>query len=115
MKTTVNVYDFRDAFYRMGRGDQFSYEGLRVLFDYLEEIELGGTEEMELDVIGLCCDFAESTARDIADDYSIDLSESEGLDDDEIEGAIKSIVIEYLEDEGVFVGDTLDSIIYRQF
>jgi len=30
MKTTVNVHTFREAFKRMGRGDQFTYEGLEV-------------------------------------------------------------------------------------
>jgi hypothetical protein len=99
----------------MGRGEQFSYNGLEVLFDYLEELE-HCEDEYELDVIGLCCDFAEDTARGIAEAYSIDLSESEGLDDDDaIEFAIKSIVIEYLEEQGALVGDTLQSIIYRQF
>jgi hypothetical protein len=114
MYIKIDLYEFRNAFHRMGRGEQFSYQGLEVLFDYLEELE-HCEEPYELDVIALCCDFAESTARDIAEAYSIDLSESEGLDDDEVEGAIKSIVIEYLEDEGAFVGDTLEFIIYRQF
>ena len=31
-----NVYQFREAFRLAGRSDQFSYEGLEVLFDYLE-------------------------------------------------------------------------------
>ena len=115
MKTTVNIYTFREAFNRMGRGGQFSYQGLEVLFNYLESLEEDGNGEYELDVIGFCCDFAEDTARGIAEAYSIDLSEAEGLDDDAIEGAVRSIVIEYLEDEGAFVGDTLQSIIYRQF
>jgi hypothetical protein len=114
MKTTVNVHTFREAFNRMGRGDQFSYQGLEVLFDYLTELE-HCEEEYELDVIGLCCDFAEADAQTIADDYRIDLSELEGLDEDEKEGALKSIVIEYLEDEGVLVGDTIQTIVYRQF
>jgi hypothetical protein len=39
MKQTVNIYTFREAFNRMGRGSQFSYEGLSLLFDYLEECE----------------------------------------------------------------------------
>ncbi len=42
MKTTVSIYDFRQAFHDMGRGEQFSYDGLRVLFEALEEWEDGG-------------------------------------------------------------------------
>jgi hypothetical protein len=59
MKQTVNSSDFHDAFERMGRGDQFSYEALDALFDYLEQYEEETGEEMELDVIALCCDFTE--------------------------------------------------------
>jgi hypothetical protein len=39
MKTTISIYDFRDAFHQCGRGEQFSYDGLRVLFEALEEYE----------------------------------------------------------------------------
>ena len=55
MKQTINQYDFRDAFEKMGRKDQFSYDGLGALFNYLEEIN----GNMELDVIALCCEFTE--------------------------------------------------------
>ena len=36
MKQTINQYDFADAFKKMNRADNFSYEGLKVLFNYLE-------------------------------------------------------------------------------
>ena len=47
MKTSVNLSDFRDAFHRTGRGNQFSYEALGVLFDYFEECENDAGEELE--------------------------------------------------------------------
>ncbi len=59
MKQTVNKYDFSDAFIKMGRENNFSYEGRQALFDYLEQYEQETGEEMELDVIALCCDFTE--------------------------------------------------------
>lgn len=58
MKQTVTKYDFIDAFKRV-RPDNFSYAGLEALFDYLEEYEYSTGEEMELDVIAICCDFTE--------------------------------------------------------
>ena len=61
MKQTINSYDFIEAFRVHGRQNQFSYDGLHSLFEYLEEIEDGMGEEMELDVIALCCDFSEFT------------------------------------------------------
>lgn len=109
MKTTVSLYDFREAFRTMGRAEQFSYEGLEVLFDYLEQYEGDTGEELELDVIALCCDYYEDTVEAIADNYSIDLTEC----DDEDEQA--ETVREYLEDNGAFVGAVTGGFVYRAF
>ena len=38
MKTTVSQNDFLDAFKKL-RPDNFSYEGLMALYDYLENFE----------------------------------------------------------------------------
>jgi hypothetical protein len=48
---TVNIYEFREAFRRMDRQDQFSYEGLEVLFDYLDNLSDDIGEPFEPDVI----------------------------------------------------------------
>ena len=40
MKQTITLHTFRDAFYKMGRKDNFSWEGLKILFDYIEEVEM---------------------------------------------------------------------------
>ena len=58
MKTTVDLYDFHEAF-RRGRDTQFSDDGLDALFYYLEDVEHSTGEEIELDVIALCCDYNE--------------------------------------------------------
>ena len=58
MKQTISFYDFERAFDSM-RPDNFSYDGLRALFDYLEEYEDSTGEELELDVIAICCEFTE--------------------------------------------------------
>ena len=58
MKQTINEYQFKDAF-QSSRPNNFSYEGLTALYDYLEDLEEDTGEEIELDVIGLCCDFTE--------------------------------------------------------
>ena len=58
MKQSVNFYDFVKAFAEM-RPSHFTYEGLKALFDYLENFEAETGEEIELDVIALCCDFAQ--------------------------------------------------------
>lgn len=74
MKQTIdNASQFRDAFHRAGRGDQFSYEALGLLFDYFEELD----PEMELDVIAICCEYAESTPEEIVESYGIEYDEDE--------------------------------------
>ena len=56
---TIDIYEFRRAFADYNRADQFSYEGLGALFDWLDEMSDGCTEPYELDVIALCCEFTE--------------------------------------------------------
>jgi hypothetical protein len=63
MYQTISDYDFRNAFHNMGRGEQFSYEGLTILFDALEQYEVDNGEPFELDVIALCCDFSELSEK----------------------------------------------------
>ena len=58
MVETVNEHRFRDAFQQL-RPDNFTYEGLGVLFNTLQDFEDGWDEPMELDVIALCCEFSE--------------------------------------------------------
>lgn len=58
MKKTISVHDFIDAFSKI-RPDSFSYYGQKALFEYLEELETETGQEIELDVIALCCDYTE--------------------------------------------------------
>jgi len=59
MKLDVSCNDFRDRFIAYDREDNFSYYGSEALYNYLIEYEEGTGEEMELDVIAICCDFTE--------------------------------------------------------
>lgn len=109
MKNTVSLYDFREAFRTMDRAEQFSYEGLEVLFDYLEQYEEDTGEELELDVVALCCEYCEDTVAEIAANYSIDLTDCEGEDEQ------TEVVCEYLENNGAFVGEVTGGFVYRAF
>ena len=110
MKTTVYFSEFCDYFHKI-RPDNFSYQGLRVLFDHLEEIDESCGEESELDVIGLCGDFAEASWQTIASDYDSSIE----LDINENEDEQKAQVLDFLADQGALIGETSDSIVYRQF
>lgn len=97
MKTTVSLYEFREAFRKI-RPNNFSYEGLEALFDFLEQLEEDTGQEMELDVIAICCDFSEY--QDLADFQVAYGEEYETMEDVEQE----TIVI-MVDDERFIVQD----------
>ena len=72
MKETVTVYRFRDAFKQSDTyKNNFSYEGLNALFEYIEQLEDDIGEEIELDVVGVCCDYTEyENLEDFNADYA---------------------------------------------
>jgi len=112
MISTINLYQFRNGFKEMGRSEQFSYDGLKVLFEYLESFEDDIGEKLEFDVLALCCDFAEQTPRNIAIDYDFDLSGIHEDSDDEI----LEFVLDQLNDCTSVCGETdRGTIVYRQF
>jgi len=100
MKQTVTKYMFTEAFRQYGRSEQFSYLGLQALFDYLEEMEEGTGEEMELDVIALCCDFSEyATAKEAAEEHGWTAPERyEGETEDDYEERVEDEALEHLRD-----------------
>ena len=106
-----SVYQFREAFRLAGRSDQFSYEGLEVLFDYLEDLSEATGESIELDVVALCCDYYESSIQELIDNYKIDLSE---VDEDDPDSIIE-VVREYLEDNTSVCGQVPDGFVYAAF
>jgi len=68
---TIDIYDFRRAFADYNRADNFSYEGLTALLEWLEELADDTGTPYELDVIALCCEFTEySDLTEIQANYS---------------------------------------------
>ena len=93
MKTTVNIYQFRNEF-EQTRPNNFSYDGLTALFDYLEEYEESCGTDVELDVIALCCEFTEYVdLAEIQQNYT-DIESMEDLND-------HTMVIEF--DSGIII------------
>lgn len=84
-KITKNTYKkitkdmFRDEFKNMGRQDNFSYEGLGLLYDYLIRYEdcdsFVGTE---LDVIAICCSYSEYTLDEFHEQFPEETHEDSG-------------------------------------
>lgn len=100
MIQTVNLSEFRSAFHNMGRGEQFSYEALGCIFEYYEQYEQDTGEQVELDVIAICCDLSELTPDDFRDQYAVPGDTS---------------VMDYLCDQAAYVGETDKTVIFVQF
>ena len=101
MKTTIDFFDFQEAFRSYGRDGSYTREGLEMLFNYLEEIESGTGQELELDVVAICCDYDENHWEDVAANYRVDLSDCED-EEDKIEA-----VRDYLEENTMLIGEPL--------
>lgn len=70
MKKTLTAYDLKEAFIEANR-DYYTLKGLEALLNYYDEID----ENIELDVIAICCDCTEygnnvtCTFQDLINDY----------------------------------------------
>lgn len=114
MKITINQYEFIEQFRIMGRMENFSYDGLKALFEYFENLEDDIGEEIECDVIAICCDFTEESIDDVIDNYEIDIIE----DDDPIDyDEVLDQVVEYLEENTsvVHVDRENHKVLYQVF
>ena len=70
MYNEISFNEFVDAFRDMNRENNFSYDGLKALFDYLEEYEESTGTQLKLDVIALCVEYTEyKNVRDFLDSY----------------------------------------------
>lgn len=79
MYQTISFSMFCDAFIKMGREDQFTYEGKRHLFDYIEEYEECTGDPIELDIIELCCQYSEDPLSEVLKSYNLEsLDELQG-------------------------------------
>ena len=106
---TLSKSSFIDAFTHSSRKDQFSYEALEAIFDYLEDYSDSTGEPVEFDVVGICCDWSEEGWEGIAKDYVVDLSDCES-EQDKIEA-----VRYFLEDNTQYVLLSDDSFVFVQF
>jgi hypothetical protein len=112
MKQTINKEQFRHAFQNIGRGEQFSYEALGLLFDWIEDFYSDASSgDYELDVIALCCEFSELSLTEVLEQY--DIIESDG---DDTEEELLGIATDFLQDNTLLIGLTSDNkFLFQQF
>lgn len=78
----ISFNDFLEEFEKYGREDSFSYEGKKALYNYLNELGEDIGKPIELDIIGLCCDFTEyESLEEFNDDYGYTIDEINSIED----------------------------------
>ena len=107
--TEVTQYSFIDAFKRSSRKDQFSHEALEAIYECLEYYSHDSGEDVELDIVAICCEWAEMTWQDVVQSYGLELSFCD-TDEERID-AVK----EYLQDETTSYHLSDDSFVFVQF
>ena len=72
MKQTINEFDFKNKFKKI-RPDNFSDQGLSVLYNHLIQYEEDTGEELEFDPIAYCCEYTEyGNYIELKKDYDVD-------------------------------------------
>ena len=124
---TILQYQFIDMM-QTARPDNFTVSGLRVLFDYLDQVSDECSEPMEFDAIAIACEYTEADAVEVYNRYTPQLN----LDEDDqalfdlyhdtdqaqhmLDDILKPQIVEYLEYNTCFVGETSGgSLVFADF
>jgi hypothetical protein len=113
---TIYASDLYHMAFRMGRGHNFGYNGWNAIGEYLEQLSDDLGEDVEIDIVGICCDY--SMSEDVGDwwkEYGvysdIDADEWEEMDEEEKLEAIN----DYLQEKTSVVICEENLIIWQAF
>ena len=110
MITHVTQSEFIDTFKQSElRKNNFSYDGLIALFEYLEDLEEDTGEQINFDMVSICCDYSEyKNLEEFINDYQDSTELHENLDYSEIISVLREHT-EVIEFEGrtteAFIGN----------
>lgn len=95
---TVNTSELYHMACRMDRGHNFGYNGWNAIGEYLEQLSDDIGEDVEIDIVGICCEYsmAESVQEfwDACELPTVSDEEWQDMDDDKKLEAIR----DYLQD-----------------
>ena len=99
---TITLSMFRDYFLRSEQyKNNFSYEGLEALYNYLEEYSEDLGEDIEMDVVAFSCEFAEyNSIEEFQEDYG---SEDYGREYETIEDIEEQTTVIKLKNKTSFI------------
>ena len=97
----ITRMDFIDAF-KAVRPDNFTYEGLQALYNYLDNLSDEINQPLELDVIAICCDYSQyETAWEAMEQYQpedMPTVDEEDIDLIELSEKQEALALEWLND-----------------
>lgn len=105
MKQTITKSNFAAAFHRMNRGENFSHAGLSALYYYLTEVEEDTGEEIDLDVIAICCEYTEYDLEELQQQYGDSADPWESMEE----------VVRWLWDRTTVIQVDTDTVIIQNF
>ena len=113
---TISASDLYNMAFRMDRGNNFGYDGWLAIGDYLEQLSEDTGENIEVDIVGICCEYSMSEGvSDWWKEYGvysdIDSDEWEEMDDKEKLEAIEN----YLQENTSVVTCQENLIIWQVF
>ena len=113
---TINASDLYNMAWLMDRGHNFGYDGWLAIGDYLEQLSGDTGKDIEVDIVGICCEY--SMSEDVNDWWEecgvysdIDFDEWEEMDDKEKLKAIEN----YLQENTIVVICQENLIIWQAF
>lgn len=127
MKQSVSLGEFRDRFLSSDTyKDSFSYEGLTALYEYIEGYEREIGEEIDFDMVALCCEYSEYTSAweamkqyqpedmPVCEDTGVD-ENGHGMDLMEIKEEEERMAIEWLEEHTQVIPVSNVGVIIQNF
>lgn len=78
---TFNENDFINEFKAYNSTNNFSINGLRILFESLEQTAIDCEMSIEMDVIALCWEYSEDSITDIINNYDVDMTDCDSVDE----------------------------------
>lgn len=114
---TVNANDLYRMACKMNRGNNFGPDGWRAIGDYLESLSDDLGEDIEIDILGICCEYSMANSADeFADMYDEFMDEVDPEEWDEMTEEDKLVEIEnFLQERTSVVSCEEGLIIWQAF
>ena len=99
LKITANADHVVQLAVAYGRLDNFGYKGWRLLAEAMEEMSDDIGQDIEVDIVGWCCEYSHASSADAAfeelqhySEWNIEQPEWDEMDDDEKLEAVKEFL-----------------------